>query len=282
MGIFTVPTLSVRKTRIYVSPSSTYRGEQLTLYKTEVHTQFDDGWLILPVPYPQTLRFHRPHYPSPPNHVPYLDFLDSVERAFDHGGRRALRTIPPSQVAPYEQIDIINSIDELRNLNLREPMLHDSVIDQLAEIYREPYWGFLLCALRRGHFVYEPICYTHQMISENLFIPSLIYQPRRFNDVRILEETDQFDDRYFMNGCQYSDSRGGHLTEVAENRIHTISWETLPHPYRQYLRYFLSESRQGMHWNSDSIYPINESLHWEYSPRQRRYSTEFDFPITPW
>jgi hypothetical protein len=279
MGIFTVPTLSVRKTRIYVSPSSTSHREQLTLYKTEVTTQFDDGFLILPVPYPNTVRIHRPHTPFPPYEVPYLDFFNRVESAFDDRDRRNPRPMTPPRVTSYRQIDILRSIDELREFNDREAILHESVIDQLAEIYSHHYWGFLLCSLRTGSYLYEPICYTHQMISDHLFVPSLIYQPQRFNDVRIPEESDQFDDRYFMNGCQSSDSnsRGYHLIEVNPNRVHTIPWETLPTNYRHYLPDFLSESRRGMHWNCDSMYRINESLYREYHPRERSSS-----PVTPW
>jgi hypothetical protein len=274
MGIFTVPTASVRKTRIYVSPSSTYPGKQLTVYKTEVDTMFEDGFMILPIPYPETLRIHSPGHPHPPNTFPYLHFLDRVEFAFDDRERRYPRIIDPNEVTSYQRFDVIDSIDELREWNERESILPGTVMNQLAEIYHQPYWGCLLCALRQGSFVYEPICYTHRMISDELFLPSLIYQPRRMNDLTIPQETDRYDDRYFMNGCYYSEHMRYHLSEVNTSRISSIPWEILPQNYREYLEYFLSESRRGHRWNGDAMYRINEPLNGNYRSRQRHLSNE--------
>ena len=274
MGIFTVPTASVRKTRIYVSPSSNYPGQQLTVYKTEVDTMFEDGFMILPIPYPETLRIHSPGHPHPPNTFPYLRFLDRVEFAFDDREHRYPRIIDPNEVTSYQRFDVIDSIDELREWNERESILPGTVMNQLAEIYHQPYWGFLLCALRQGSFVYEPICYTHRMISDELFLPSLIYQPRTMNDLMIPQETDRYDDRYFMNGCYYSEHMGYHLSEVNTSRIPSIPWEILPQNYREYLEYFLSEFRRGHHWNGDAMYRINEPLNGNYRSRQRHLSNE--------
>jgi len=265
MGIFTVPTASVRKTRIYVSPSSIYPGQQVTVYKTEISTMYGHGYMILPVPYPDTLRFHYPSYPSN-NTFPYLTFLDQVELAFDTREHRYPRIIDPTEVTSYKRIDIIDSIDDLCEWNERESILPEPAMSQLAEKYNQPYWGFLLCSLRQGSFVYEPICYTHQMISDKLFIPSLIYQPRRINDVRIPRESDQYDDRYFMNGTYYSESMRYLLSEVNTSRISSIPWEILPQKYRKYLQHFLSVSRHGEHWNGDAFYRINELSNELYTP----------------
>lgn len=279
MGIFTVPTASVRKTRIYVSPSPHRHQEQLTVYKTEVNTLFDGGFMILPVPYPESVRFHNPDQPHPHNLFPYLDFLDRVERAFNDRERphTFTRPIDPNQVASYRRIEIIDSIDDLRELNHREAILHDSVVNQLAEIYHQPYWGFILCRIQQGSFVYEPLCYTHRLIDQELFIPALIYQPRSFNDAQIPEETDRYDDRYFMNGCYYSEHMGYHLIEANPRCVSTIPWGILPPKYREYLQYFLSESRRGMHWNGDALYRINHSLNIDNS-NQRHIHHELYSP----
>lgn len=285
MGIFTVPTVSVRKTRIYASPSSSNPGEQLTLYKTEVNTRFEGGFLLLPVPHPQTVRIRHPEFPNAPNHSPYLTFLEKVERAFEDPERRR-HTFPRPQstesLVAYESIRILQSMEELRELNEEEHILHESTVNQLAELYHQPYWGFLLCGLHQGSFLYEPICYTHQMAGEELFLPSLIYQPRAFNDVRIPEESDRFDDRYFINGCEHIEHLRYIAQEVDLHRIQTIPWDVLPRNYRECIRLFLSESRHGTHWNCDAWYRVNQSLYRDYYPRERRYSDEFYSPIAPW
>lgn len=278
MGIFTVPTSSVRKTRIYVSPSPQRPNEQVTVYKTEINTPFDEGYMILPVPYPESVIFHHPDQPHPHHSIPYLDFLDRVERAFDDRERPHTfpRPIDLNKVASYRRIKIIDSIDELRELNRRDAILHDSVVNRLAEIYHQPYWGFILCKLQQGSFVYEPICYTHRLIGQDLFLPALIYQPRSFNDVQIPEETDRFDDRYFMNGCYYSEPMGYRLVEVNPRRVSTIPWGILPPKYRECLQYFLSESRRGMYWNGDAQYRINDYLNKDYTRNQLCIDGSYD------
>ncbi len=285
MGIFTVPTVAVRNTRIYVSPSSSIPGEQLTLYKTEVNTHFEGGFLILPVPYPRTVEFHRPSHPYPPNQSPYLDFLNRVERAFDsRENRRRIQPIDPLTLATYERVEVLESIEELREFNDEEHILHESTLNQIAEIYHQDYWGFLLCSLRQGSFVYEPLCYTHRMVRDEFFIPSLIYQPRAFNDVVIPQEEDRFHDRYFMNGCEYGEPMGYRVQEVETASLPGIPWDVLPMHYRRCLRYFLSETRRGMHWNRDAQYRVNRYLLWDpHSPRERRFSDDIMYsPICPW
>jgi len=283
MGIFTVPTVAVRNTRIYVSPSSSILREQLTLYKTEVNTHFEGGFLILPVPYPRTVRFHRPSHPYPPNQFPYLDFLNRVERAFDiREDRRRIQQIDPSAIATYEHLDVLDSIQQLRDFNDHEHILHESTLNQIASIYPEEYWGFILCSLRQGSFVYEPLCYTHRMTSDSLFIPSLIYQPHAFNDVVIPEQEDRFHDRYFMNGCEYEEPMGYRVQEVETAGLSTIPWGVLPMQYREALQYFLSETRRGRHWNTDAEYRVNRSLFGDYYPRERRNSYDFRYDISPW
>lgn len=276
MGIFTVPTVSVRKTRIYVSPSSSNALEQLTIYKNEVNTLVEGGFMILPVPYPQTLRFYSPRQPYRPQDSPYLNFLDKVERAFENLDRRYTFPRPrdPSTIGSYST-EVIGSMDELRALNESEHFLHERTLNELADIYKEPYWGFILCSLLTGSYVYEPLCYSHRMIHTELFIPSLIFQPLTFSDTQIPEESNRFDDRYFMNGCYYSESMGYHLQEVNPQRISSIPWNVLPSHFQQCKRYFLSENRQGHHWNGDSYYQINESLYMDYHPSQRRISDDF-------
>lgn len=275
MGIFTVPTISVRKTRIYVSPSLSHPLEQLTVYKNEVNTLAEGGFMILPVPYPRTLRFYVPRQPYPPHHSPYLNFLDKVERAFDVLDRRHTFPRPrdPQIIGSYHT-EVIDTIDELRALNESEHFLHERTMDQLADIYKEPYWGFILCSLMTGSYVYEPLCYSHRMLHDELFIPALTFQPRTYSDTHIPEEFPGFDDRYFMNGCYYSEPMGYRLQEVNPQRVSSIPWNDLPPDFQQCKRYFLSESRQGHHWNSDSFYRINESVYTDYHPSQRRISDD--------
>ncbi len=285
MGIFTVPVQSVRNTRIYVSPSDQIPNVQLTLYKNEVNLDLPDGFMILPVPHPQSVRFH--HSPvHPVNSSPYLDFLDHVEQAFD--GREQLRrrspirpSDDPRRLASYE-VEVINSINNLRELNEAEMLLHPETLEQLADMYPEPYWGFLLCKLLQGNYIYEPLCYSHRMIGENLFVPSLLFQPRTFRDIHIPEESNRFDDRYFINGTTFPEFPNRNLAEVISSRIHSIPWRVLPNGFQTCMINFLCETRRGLHMNHDLFYPMNPLIVQESYREHRRRSNSIDSVPPPW
>ena len=285
MGIFTVPVRSVRNTRIYVSPSDQLPNVQLTLYKNEVENDFPGGFMILPVPYPHSVRFHHPH-PHPPTSSPYLNFLDEVEQAFDPREQNHRRSpIRPSDtrnhLANY-QVEIIDSINELRRLNDVELLLHPETLEELAELYSEPYWGFLLCKLSQGSYIYEPLCYSHRMMNEKLFVPSLLFQPRTFRDIHIPEESNRFDDRYFINGTALPEFPSRTLVEINSYRINRIPWRVLPQAFQECMLRFLCETRRGVHQNRDLFYPINPSIFRESHIEHRRRSNSVETIPPPW
>lgn len=286
MGIFTVP-VQTRNTRIYVSASEHIPNVQLTLFKNEVRCEFDDGFLILPVPYPHTVRFHHPP-PHPINSVPYLEFVNQVEAAFDsrdyRASSRAISSLPPiHHIGHYEVVEVVESIQHLRNMNAYDWMLSSQTIDEMAEIYSEPYWGFILLRVLEGDFVYEPLCYTHQSIRDKLFIPALLHIPQNFQDVHIQEETNRFDDRYFINGTDLPTQLDRKIIEVNPSRLNMIHWGALPPAFQSPLRYFLCETRRGLSLNRDLFYPINPSIVHDISPHHRhRFHPEDERIPPPW
>lgn len=287
MGIFTVP-VQTRNTRIYVSASEQIPNVQLTLFKNEVRCHFDEGLLILPVPYAHTVRFHHPP-PHPITNIPYLEFLNEVEGAFDFREHRAsYNQVPPlpsrHQLGQYEIIDVVDSINHLREMNVYQRILPSQTLDELAEIYSEPYWGFIILRVLEGDFVYEPLCYSHQMIRGELFVPALTHIPRSIHDTHIPEETNQFDDRYFINGADMPRHLNRTILEVNPTRMNRIPWRILPSAFQSPLRYFLSETRRGPNANRDLFYPINPSLSYEYESlnRRRRFDPEERGPPAWW
>ncbi len=280
MPIFTVPVDSVRNTRIYASASESQPNIQLTIFKNDVDCHYGGCHMILPVPYPRTVRFHPPPV-HPPNVSPYLNFLERVEQAFDSSERDRFRPTPPrfypNAIGRYEVVEVLDSIRELRELNRREVILHQDTLDELADIYYQPHWGFILIKILEGDFDYEPICYSHRMLFDQLYVPSMTHQPRNFQDFHIPEEFDRFDDRYFFNGCSSPHIQSRRIQEVNHSRIHTIPWQTLPRDFGRCIPLFLSETRRGFHSNRDLLYEKNEDL-----DRRHRYSPERRRSISPW
>ncbi len=283
MGIFTVP-VQVNNTRIYVSPSERVEGVQLTLYKNDVRTMFEDGFMILPVPYARSVRFHHPP-PHPMNSIPFLEFMNEVERAFDFREHRASyvpSTLPPRhQVAQY-QTHVLYSKEELIDYNDTEHILHPSTIEEIVEIYSEPYWGFILCSIQAGEHVYEPLCYTHQMIGNELFVPSLVFQPRSMSDHHIPEETNRFDDKYFINGTVLPEYPNRNIHEVNPSLIHRIPWRVLPPRFQNSLVHFLSETRRGSDINRDLFYPVNPAILYGNDHHDRRRFDSDERVPPPW
>lgn len=275
MGIFTVPLYTLQNTRIYVSARDDVPNRQLTLYTNHVGTDFDDGYMILPVPYPQTIRFHSPHILR--RQEDYFHFLGAVDSAFnDHERYRSVFrpgvVSEPSRVAAYE-VEVIDSIEDLMDLNDHRQFLHETTMDELAQIYSARHWGFLLCKLQQGEYIYEPLCYSHQSLAEHLYVPSLTYNPYGLNDVHIPEEYTRFDDKYFINGTLLEEHQQYRVQEVNSQKISTIPWQILPSSFQRCLRMFVKMRVTGRSENIDREFPINYLLYNHYRPISREFNT---------
>lgn len=274
MGIFTAPVISVRNTRIYVSPS-TMSETQVTLYSNRVNTIHQDSYMILPVPYPETVRFHRAPIPSN-----YLEFLDRVEEGFMDEEHLQNRRRPPHHPNEYHEqyhVTVLHNIDELVEFNEREEgILSNTTLSELADIYQEPEWGFLLCRLAAGDHLYQPLCYSHRLFHHRLFVPGLIYQPINFRDVHIPEETDRYHDKYFINGSEV-DGNDQRSFEINRNAIYRIPWNILPQGFQQYIPLLMGRFKRGLNPNCDYFLPTSQ-----FQPLWRREDSYPDtIPITP-
>ena len=151
----------------------------------------------------------------------------------------------------------------------------------MAEIYSEPYWGFIILRVLEGDFVYEPLCYSHQMIRDEVFVPALTHQPRSFQDSHIPEESNLFDDRYFLNGVDLPPYANRNVVEANPSYLNQIHWRALPSAFQTPLRSFLCETRRGFHTNRDLFYPVNPRLSYEYPDRRRRFDRD-ELGPPPW
>ena len=274
MGIFTVPLSTLQNTRIYVSATDEIPDRQLTLYTNHIGTRHDGGFMILPVPYPSSVRFHTPQTLRASEE--YFHFLDKVDQAFDdfERYRQSVRHRDPHgpRLAAY-QVEVIDSIEDLIEFNNREHILHGTTMDELAELYSARHWGFILCKIHEGEYLYEPLCYSHRTLREQLYVPSLTYNPRGFNDVHIRNQYDRFDDTYYINGAlvetddHYYDHR---VREVNPQKISSIPWNYLPNGFQKCLRMFLKMRLVGSHPNIDHEFPINYLLYSHSRSNNRR------------
>jgi hypothetical protein len=120
------------------------------------------------------------------------------------------------------------------------------------------------------------------MINEHLFVPSLLFQPRTFRDIHIPEESNRFDDRYFINGTALPEFPSRTVVEINSSRINRIPWRVLPQAFQECMQHFLCETRRGLHQNRDLFYPINPSIFRESLTEHRRRSSSIDTIPPPW
>lgn len=186
MCIITGPVRSVQQTKIFVMPSTDIHMEgegqeqrQLTVYKNNVHT-VSENMMILPVPWPETVRFEEEFMKTYPTLFTDLEkslyrFSSPTQTQTLSFTRSAVSTpLPVLKVGSYE-VSVVPSAKELSNLNTSVFSLSPELKGLLAAHYSAPF-GFLCCKLRAGLQSYEPLAYSHRRWKQtSLFVPTMHY-----------------------------------------------------------------------------------------------------------
>jgi hypothetical protein len=182
MCIILKPVRSVTNTKIFVAPSLPFSTDrQLTVYLNSVNT-LDSNMMILPVPYPDSLKFeksvmeYKSLFEDLHASLRWLEYLSATTRsAFSPSNR----TLPVFTVGSYS-VSVAQSVQDLNNLNTSVFSLPLDLKHMLEGTYgpsaSEIPFGFLCCKLRPGLQTYEPIAYSHRRIYSNkLFVPTKHY-----------------------------------------------------------------------------------------------------------
>lgn len=186
MCIILKPVRSVNNTKIFVAPSLPFSSteRQLTVYLNSVNT-LDSNMMILPVPYPDSLKFEKSVmeykflfedlYASLrwPEELKYLSA--TTRSAFSSSNR----TLPVFSVGSYS-VSVAPSIQDLDLLNTSIFSLPLDLKHMLEATYGPSVsnipFGFLCCKLQPGLQTYEPIAYSHKRpYSNKLFVPTKHY-----------------------------------------------------------------------------------------------------------
>lgn len=192
MCIITGAVRSVKQTLLFVAPSlsfydSNQEPRQLTVYQNTVDTM-QENLMILPVPYPDTVRFER-------DVMQYATLFEDLHSSLQHPpitlsapATRSLSTrsspatpLPVFDVGSY-RVSVVPSVVELDRLNRGVFSLSEDLKELLHREYaaRPPLiaspFGFLCCKLRAGAQTYEPLAYSHRRLHVNrLFVPTMHY-----------------------------------------------------------------------------------------------------------
>lgn len=245
MGFFSLPVTRVSNTRIYASPSQSQRDIQLVLYANCIESHAPGNCFVIPVPYPETVRFH--------THPEAYQFLDRLDESFEpHLHQVNARSRYPNRDIVDYRVRHVVSLDEFEYLNRNQDILHPDVLQFLKEEYSEPFWGVIVVDIRSGAFEYNPLVYSHRKLHNSLFVPTLHHYPRRVSDSIVPEESPHWDHRLYVNGTQ----RSPRDWQIAPGRLPSLPWRLLPSPFREALQYLISRRYRGHHINRDFIFPV--------------------------
>jgi len=167
----------VKKTKIFVAPSHD-GSRQFVAYSNEVETSISNNAMILPVPYPDTVKLHDlSHYTSLFNDLSYCfpKSLGATNYSTD-----SMTFSKNSKLAVYDvgsyQVSICNCIDDFDRIDQLIFMLDPFVKTLLSAYYtnRRIPFGFIVCKLRKGSATYHPLGYSYRIYSSRgyMFVPT--------------------------------------------------------------------------------------------------------------
>ena len=251
MSIFTLPVHSVENTRIYISSSQRTPDRQLTMISQTIETMIGDIVSILPVPHPHSVQVHRLERGTG------REFLDELEKGFDQG--RYVSRVTPSVFASQREdpriprgeynVLFVGTKEEFQDYNTEHEVAHPHLVAQLASLYKERYWGFLVVSIQEGYCAYDPLVYSHQMEGPRFFVPTLHHYPETIRDQTIQEESTRWDHTLFLNGTYSEDD--SRFQEINPMRLNRIPWGVLPKGFGYALRHLVMKKMRGYGQNLD-------------------------------
>ncbi len=165
----------VSNTQIFIAPSAD-KTRQITIYANEVDNISNGNAMVLPVPLPDTLRFH--------DLSNYKEFFDDCKDCFINikDGLKSynLRSLNMAEglevfrVGSY-YVSVAKNLGQLEQVNNKVFKLSDGLKKVLDTYYYQPYWGFIICKLASGKHNYHPFAYSHQIIQNKIYVPTRHY-----------------------------------------------------------------------------------------------------------
>jgi hypothetical protein len=194
----------VANTKILVINSKDQTG-QITVYENRVDTHSMSNAMILPVPHPDTVNFIDL---SKYNHIFNQCERDFFDRETTLGIRKGTysSTNTLSRDSELEVFDVGSySVSLAKNVGDLERLngmfnLTSGCKDFISRTYTSKIWGFVVCRLKQGDHTYHPLAYSHRLLNNNYFIPTMHYHDHGSLFGSSLHESDWDHDIYIYNG----------------------------------------------------------------------------------
>lgn len=169
----------VNETQLFVAPHSNGL-DQITVYANKVKTNSNNNMMLLPVPYPDTVKFI--------DLQNYQSIFNDLERPFVNNQYNGVTTysIPESNILKIHNIGsyMATLVPTHKDLDRINPLIFGIVQPNIKSLLNEKYsnlsapFGYIICKLRSGQAIkYHPFAYRHKMTQNKtgnkiLFIPT--------------------------------------------------------------------------------------------------------------
>lgn len=194
MCLVSLAVKNIAKTKILVGTNKD-KNQQITIYSNVIDNNSNNNAMILPVPYPETIKFInlsnykdifsdcQSVFMSPRSRGEFL----SASFNYDGMSKGKLEVL---SIGSYK-VSLAKSLQDLRNVDETVFELSAGCEEVLSKTYTENYWGFIICKLAKGNEEYHPLAYSHKILNNKVFIPTKHYHQHQhqqeFKDFRYNE-----------------------------------------------------------------------------------------------
>ncbi len=227
MCIVPFPVNSIESTKIFVLPSMD-RKRQMTFYKNDVDS-IDENLMILPFYGSQSLQLHKVRYKAMFDDLkksvfqPPTRSYPMYEIAATASLSRSFEPLPVISHGSY-LVSIAETLNDLKRVNPTVFDLPPDILPFFANHYTSDF-GYLVCKLKEGKHNYEPLCYSHSLMSNGkLFVPTLHY-----HDHGQGAKTDKADWDHIIYSVGTTKMANRDYMSYKENKL---LWNRFPEEYR--------------------------------------------------
>jgi hypothetical protein len=177
--MISLPIEQVSNTKIFVGLNST-KTYQLTVYSNFVSNNSNGNAMVIPVPFPSTVKFH--------DLSQIKNFFKSVDQSFYKqsqtlgwtnsfssdrikGSKSDLEVF---SVGSYK-VSLASNLQDISRLNKDIFVLSPGLAKTLESHYSNLVWGFIVFVLARDKKDYHPFAFSHALYNNKIYIPTRHY-----------------------------------------------------------------------------------------------------------
>lgn len=167
----------VSHTKIMVATNAA-RTHQVTVYSNMVNSVTSENAMILPVPYPSSVRFADLSKYTTVFGDCQKDFFNArqtLSRSMSYGvkSQNSNDSLAIFDVGSYS-VSLANNVADLDRIN-ESFQITEECLQFMKSRYTAAFWGFIICKLKSGAHEYHPFGYSHALLNKIFFIPTLHY-----------------------------------------------------------------------------------------------------------